>query len=349
MLHPQSIIVPLFALPASFLGVCPFIIQTKARNLPAATLIGGFILANTFNFLNALLWPTNIGKDSYNGVGLCDVEAKLYMGITACVSGATASIFRQLAHTVDSSRIGNSESDRQLLCTRVFYVSTCIAFPVYLMAVHYVVQPDRYILRPVYGCTTSIYPGWVAILVWGMWPVIMYVMATGYGVVASCRILKHRREVRSILTESRTTKSRYYRLFTIATLLLIFNLPLSVWLLCLNLSWKLKPYQWDRVHPPDWSRMIRRLKWDDLNPGNAVDRYLQIAAGYILFMFFGLGDDAKAIYTAWIGAMFTVVRRWKWRPRRQLWAPTQQLDLSATNIDLTTRGPASTRKEHIGS
>ena len=166
------------------------------------------------------------------------------------------------------------------------------------MAIHYIVHPVRYLLGSVQGCTPFVDTSWVAFVLLGMWPLIMYLIAAYYRGLASFRLLKNRREVSSILSASQTTKSWYFRLFILAALLVLGNLPLYIATSLFNAIYAMRPYDWYRVHPPAWRFTIQRLipnkvhKWFWVE----TDRYLQIAGVYMIFAFFGFCDEAKVLY-----------------------------------------------------
>ena len=108
---------------------------------------------------------------------------------------------------------------------------------------------------------------------------------------------KYRREFSSVLTASNShlTESRFLRLFLLSILLILIFLPLQLYVFYVNVSGPLLPYSWDLVHSSTWMDII-------LVPQHGVvpvDRWISIALGILLFVFFGLGSDATKMYRKW--------------------------------------------------
>ena len=108
---------------------------------------------------------------------------------------------------------------------------------------------------------------------------------------------------------SNHTKSRFLRLFRISIVLILVVFPAEVYVLYKNSAVPMGPYSWSDVHGPTWWNIIL------VPSGGTVlfDRWMQIGAGLVLFIFFGLGQDAKAMYRRWLvkiglGRLFPCLR-----------------------------------------
>ncbi len=99
-----------------------------------------------------------------------------------------------------------------------------------------------------------------------------------------------------VSANSNQTKARFLRLFWISIVLIMVVFPAEVYVLYENSVVPMGSYSWSNVHGPNW--------WDIIlvPSGGAVlfDRWMQIGAGLALFIFFGLGQDAKAMYRRWL-------------------------------------------------
>lgn len=107
---------------------------------------------------------------------------------------------------------------------------------------------------------------------------------------------KYRSDFSLILrsANSRMSKSGFLRLFFLASTMLLAILPCEGYVvyydLILSLPWH--PYSWNRLHGPEWYQIAKY-------PAQGVvffDRWTPIAAGFMLFIFFGFGRDATRIY-----------------------------------------------------
>lgn len=79
--------------------------------------------------------------------------------------------------------------------------------------------------------------------------------------------------------------------------LVVIVLPIQLYLFSTAISMEFIPYDWEKIHGPGWSQRIILVP----TFGNLLfDRWIHIAIGVILFLFFGLGKDAVAMYRGWL-------------------------------------------------
>lgn len=109
---------------------------------------------------------------------------------------------------------------------------------------------------------------------------------------------RYRKDFSAVLSSSNSnmTKSRFLRLFILSMILIVVVLPTETYALYRNSVVPLVPYSWDEVHGPDWNT------FEFYPSGGTVvfDRWVQIALGFAIFPFFGLGQDAKKMYRSWL-------------------------------------------------
>ena len=149
-------------------------------------------------------------------------------------------------------------------------------------------------------------------------------------VLVILRMHKYRREFAEVLTSSNSnmTKSRFMRLFWLSAVLTLTVLPTQAYVLYESSRTPFLPYSWDAIHGSEWPVVPL------LPAGGKVlfDRWIQIAVGFAVFIFFGLGHDARVMYSKWLlklgfGRMFPSLSRPK---------PVNQPQISS--------GTSSTRK-----
>lgn len=117
-------------------------------------------------------------------------------------------------------------------------------------------------------------------------------------VLVIIRLRKYRRQFAEILksSQSNLNKSRFLRLFLMALILLIVLLPLQIYILYVNLSYPRHPFKWNEVHGPNWSEVMMIPTGGKV----AFDRWIRVSAGFLLFIFFGLGHEATEMYRKWL-------------------------------------------------
>lgn len=106
------------------------------------------------------------------------------------------------------------------------------------------------------------------------------------------RLYRYRREFHRLISARKTTKSRFVRLFVMALLLILAFLPYSFWVLWLNASQLNERFSWNYVHGPHWDSVMKVPTQGLVR----VDKWGQIATGYIAFFTFGTGTDANNTY-----------------------------------------------------
>ena len=139
---------------------------------------------------------------------------------------------------------------------------------------------------------------------------------------------RYRKNFSQILASSNSnlTKNRFLRLFLLSVVLIATFIPLQFYVLYVNSAEPpLLPYSWDLVHSPQWEDIML------IPAGGKVvyDRWIQIALGLGVFIFFGLGQDAQAMYRKWLltlgfGRVFPGLHRQA--TRRALRPTSSQID-----------------------
>jgi len=118
------------------------------------------------------------------------------------------------------------------------------------------------------------------------------------------RLYTYRTQISTLLTNNKTTRSRFLRLLILSILILIFSLPFSLYALVEFMmpdphSGPLHAYSWSWVHD-NWNMA-------DLVPSDVTsphwDRWLWIFHGYTVFLCFGLGTEARRWYGKWLAAV----------------------------------------------
>ena len=179
-LSPVAIAVPLLSFMTLVLNVPPFIWHVKNRNLPATCLVFWVVISNLFNFINALIWPTDDVTNWWHGAVLCDIEVKLTNAATLGLTGSVACIMRSLAMALDTKRTVLMHSRAQRRRQLAFEMIFCFGLPVYMIIIHYVVQPSRYYIFAIAGCTPSFDNSWPSVVLVYIWPPIFCLVDAYY-------------------------------------------------------------------------------------------------------------------------------------------------------------------------
>ncbi len=177
---PGAVVLPLLAFLAIVLIIPPGVWHARNRNVAACSLLFWITLSNVFVFINALIWPTDDISRWWNGVGLCDIQVKLTWAFSVGAACSLACIMRNLSRVLDvdrsATRSGSASRKRQTIIDLLW----CFACPIFVMAVDYIVQSNRYYIFTIAGCTPAIDESWLAIVLVLMWAPLFCVIASYY-------------------------------------------------------------------------------------------------------------------------------------------------------------------------
>ena len=179
-LYPNAVVLPTLALIAVILDAPCFFWYIQNRNLAAASLVFWIVLANFINFVNALIWPRDNISQWFLGYGLCDVEVKLEVAGYVAGIGSIICIHRNLARVLDTENTIIQETRKDRRKRLLLELWLCFGFPVFMMFLHYVVQPNRYNIYAIVGCATNFHNSWPSIVLIYIWPLILCIIATYY-------------------------------------------------------------------------------------------------------------------------------------------------------------------------
>ncbi|KAL9090178.1 MAG: hypothetical protein Q9165_005458 [Trypethelium subeluteriae] len=292
--YTSAVILAFFSLLNLLLDLPPFIFHARARNIAASSLILWILLMNLSDLINALIWANDNISNWYSGIVLCDIEVKLFIGAQIGQTGALICIMRELAKVLDTDNATLGRSSGEEKKRMIGELIMCWGLSVLLMFSHYVVQPARYSIFGINGCTPQIDNSWPAIVLVQMWPPIFALVdeSAPSGLVIY-RLHRYRTQFSSLLSASNTNKSRFLRLFLMALSLGLAFLVLTIYLFYKNIDVPHIPYSWKLVHDAEaWNEIMMVPSYGVV----LIDRWIRVATGISVFVFFGVGKEAMSMY-----------------------------------------------------
>ncbi|KAK6502536.1 a-factor receptor [Arthrobotrys conoides] len=274
--------------------VVPFIWQIRRENVAAALLCFWLQTDLLFCLIDAIIWPTwKSVITGWQGRGYCDFVVKWKL---AAEFGAINAAVMCIMLTICRLFWGLSmyRETKQMKRQRMMYEWGLVGlFPVLLAGLHYVVQPSRYYLTPVFGCHPSIDNSWLSLIILG-WPLLLSTASLGFTVVAFYKINKHlaERTVIDIFRSDSSLDTSFQRLYLIGALFTLIYYPTNIYgfvQFCLS---PMLPYDWGAVHASWWDTIY---KFPD-NPHFQYQRWIKVVASWILGIVFGFGPEAEKIY-----------------------------------------------------
>ena len=180
-ISPAAVTVQVLSFLTLVLDIPSFVWHIKNRNISASLLVFWIILVNFFDLVNALLWPTDDVGNWWHGQIWCDIQVKLVIASNVAILGAIASTMRALAIALDTDRIVLSASTAQRRRNWIIDGLLCFGLPLYMIVIHYVVQPTRYYIFAIAGCTPSFDNSWPSIVIIYIWPPVICLLDAFYG------------------------------------------------------------------------------------------------------------------------------------------------------------------------
>ncbi|KAK3701834.1 a-factor receptor [Vermiconidia calcicola] len=289
-----AILLALFSFIFLLLILPPMFWHFRNRNIGATILVAWVVTLLLFTFVNALLWPSDDISNWYNGGGLCDFEVKIQVASQVAFPASLACILRALAAVLDTDRATLIQSKAQRRRNYFIDLTWCIGFPLLQMFLHYIVQTHRYYVYGISGCVPAVSLSWVTILLMVVPPATWTLVDAYYAVLILVRLYRYRISFNAILAISNTTKSRFLRLYVICILWILGAIPVEIYTVYFNIETLAKePYSWSSTHDPEaWKQIIM------IPSGGQVvyDRWIWLTCGVVVFVFFGLGREALAMY-----------------------------------------------------
>ncbi|KAH9827295.1 Pheromone A receptor [Teratosphaeria destructans] len=315
--YPTAIALAALSALVLVLMIPPLAWHCRNRNFGATALcLWAMVVMLLQCFVNAIIWPNDDIASWYDGAGLCDVEVKLQVASATGLPSSLACVLRGLANAMDTKRVSLGKTTAQKRKDFAFDFSLCILFPALQMVFHYIVQGRRYYLLGIAGCEASFDNSWPTVVLLIAPPLLFTLLDAYYALLVLARLYHYRQGFASILACSNTTNTRFMRLYIFCLVLLLPILPLEIYTLYTNVNHDQNAYSWTEAHDPKVWNIIR------LQASNGSvywDRWIWLACGVIVFLFFGLGRDAVKMYRdslLAIGAdrIFPRLRE-DWRPR----------------------------------
>lgn len=121
-------------------------------------------------------------------------------------------------------------------------------------------------------------------------------------VLIAVRLVRYRRSFNAILANSRTTKSRFLRLYLLCAIVIAGLLPMWTFFVIKNSLPRITAYSWNETHHPT------EYRWNSASfeSGGGIvpaEKIVWLVGGFLMFCFFSFGKDAVRSYRTALLAM----------------------------------------------
>ena len=166
----------------------------------------------------------------------------------------------------------------------------------------YIIQGHRFNIFEDIGCTPATYYTWPIFPILYLPPIIVGLFSATYASMTIIAFYKNRSQFNALLSgNGNITANRFIRLMCLASVEILFNIPIALYVIILQSRVPLNPYiSWENVHY-DFSHVqqIPSLIWrSTLQEQIAVEmpRWATVFCAFVFFSFFGFADEAKKNY-----------------------------------------------------
>ncbi|OJJ80262.1 pheromone receptor [Aspergillus glaucus CBS 516.65] len=303
MVYSQAVAIPFLSIIGICIIIVPLILHIKNKNYPSAGILIWFVLLNLFNIINAFIWSSDDTDSWWDGTGLCDFEVKIMIASYVAVPGGLLCVFRSLARVLDTRCATLVPDKKQRWRNRGMEILFCVVVPLLSMATQIFYQKSRYMVYQVSGCINNFDDSPISLALAFIWPPIICLPACWYCGLVLHRLRLYRSQFGDILNASNSNinKSRFIRLFSLNFIMLVIIFPIQCYVVWQNtvLSFPWHTYSWSAVHGPEWNTIVKYT-----TGGNAFfDRWVPIAACFLVFVFFGCGKDANELYRSFLRSL----------------------------------------------
>ncbi|RYP45503.1 hypothetical protein DL768_008170 [Monosporascus sp. mg162] len=316
------------------LGTClcwvPLRLLARNGEFAAVVLTTTVCILNLTTVVNSLLWRSDDWRSWPSGRGLCDLEVYLLQPLNTAYAAAVFALVRRLAGQV---RLATAlpapvaASRQRALRRRAVMVQSLVIFsvPVVQVAFTWFDIAQRFVVAALVGCSAVYDNSWPKVLVFDVPPAAFAVAAVPYAYLTYARyraisqVTKSALGPRNTPAALRASRTRR-RLYNMCLAILTAYLPLQLFYLSAGVretaaASAYRAYDLERVHGEDgsgfsgddgsggnghgnpypWSAILFVPSW--LVPASAMNQaYVAIATTAVIFVFFGLGEEARGTY-----------------------------------------------------
>ncbi|KAJ7191406.1 GPCR fungal pheromone mating factor [Mycena pura] len=296
---------PAIAFVAFVLAVVPLLLHWRSGNVPLLSIIAWLAVSDLTYGINAVLWEGNVDvKD----LVWCDIATKLKVGGDIALPASALALALQVYRiTLQKGRLGLP-----------LELGLCVGFPIFVMALHTIVQGHRFDIYEDFGCSPAIYVSVPSIIILDAPPLVAATSALIFCSLALINFARQRQAFTRMVKGTENgglSKSRYTRLMSLTFLLGLWNALVIALTRSSEYRGGLLPWTtWDDVHA-DFGSFAGAQYPLSFIPRNLLGwlyfGWLSVPiSSLFVFGFFAFGREATSGYracTQWFGS--SILRR----------------------------------------
>jgi pheromone a factor receptor len=294
----------------------PAYFNWKIPSRPWATLIfiGWIFILNLLSFMDSIIWGGSNPDDWWDGQVYCDINSRIKSAFPIGVPGAAIGICRFLAQATDPDP-SQTELKSNIRKRNMIDLFLGVVLPVVNMGFKYIVNPSRYYIVGVAGCTGITQPTWAAVPLYELWSPLLSLVAAIYAGISLSSLanvgifLRHWWVRRKRLNDSWALGMRngisqieFRRLvFTVLTVIFLY-FPLSVLVLAQFVHLHMVPFSWEQIHGPMWWIIVKEAA-----PTVHWASWIGPTLALTSFLFIGTTRNARRFYEHCVEWIYDII------------------------------------------
>ncbi|KAJ7055539.1 STE3-domain-containing protein [Mycena amicta] len=260
-------------------------------------------------FVNSIVWQNNVIDWSPTW---CDLSTHFMNGFNLAIPATSLCINRRLYQIASVRSVTKTRAEKRRAI--IIDLAIGLGLPLLQIPLQYIVQGHRYNIFEDIGCLGETYETPVAVVLFHLPPILIGCVSAVYCVLSIRAFYASRAQFKELLSSSNTNLNlnRYVRLMALASVDLMFTIPLAIWVLYVNVAVVgLSPWiSWADTHS-NFSRVVQvpGFIWrsDPLSVASIETlRWATVFCAFVFFGFFGFADEAMKNYKT---ALSSVARR----------------------------------------
>ncbi|KAF7331661.1 Pheromone B alpha 1 receptor [Mycena kentingensis (nom. inval.)] len=288
-----------FAFVGFVLSFIPLPWHLEAYNVATCAYMIWTGLACLVLFINSIVWQGNMLDMAPTW---CDISTHFLNGFNLAIPATSLCINRRLYQIASVRTVTKTKTQQRREIIVDLLIS--VGLPVLQIPLQYIVQGHRYNIFEDIGCLGTTYENPLSIVLWHLPPILVGCVSAIYCVLSIRGFYASRKQFKELLASGNNNLNlnRYLRLMALASIDLIFNIPLGIWVLYTNVNVVgLSPWRsWADTHS-NFSRVVQvpAFFWrrDPMSVASLETmRWATIFCAFVFWGFFGFASEARKNY-----------------------------------------------------
>ncbi|KAI0060065.1 STE3-domain-containing protein [Artomyces pyxidatus] len=285
-----------FAFIGFLLSAIPVYWNLESWNTGTCLYIAWIGLGCLNAFINSVVWNQSV---LIVAPVWCDLSTRFMVGLSVAVPAASLVINRRLYNIASMMAPSTYGEKRRGI---IIDLAIGLGVPLLQMILQIVVEGHRFDIIEDVGCYPFTFDTPLAYPLVLAWPLVISLTSLGYCALTLRLIWRYSQQVNNAISfHHNLSQSRYFRLMALASIAMVFRIPLSVYSICLAAVSPISPWiSWNDTHR-DFGHIeqVPGVVWRSNHIEMVfieLDRWFLVLCAFIFFGLFGFADESRDQY-----------------------------------------------------